>query len=354
MESDLFQHSNQELPIPTGASGVSVIICCHNSGARLPETLRHLALQQVPADLLWEVIVVDNHSADDTADVAISSWPKDAPAPLRVTHEPELGLSHARERGRLEAKYAFISLVDDDNWVEPDWIAVVNEVLASHPEVAACGGDIEAACETEPPHWFASQQRNFAVGVQGASAGYIADPPGYLFGAGLNIRRSAWEDLLRSGFEQIIGDRKGAGALGGGDLELCFALRLAGWKLWYDPRLKLRHFIPSQRLRWSYLRRLYRGTGVVGVHLEPYIMALREMIAAETDGHGVRPNNKLLHAWEKCVLNVSRILHGNFQLLLRIELVAAHELEYLRQGRRFEEMVQRIRNAPWRKRASSS
>ena len=358
MEHEFAQASNIALPAPVGLPGVSVVICCYNSAARLPETLRRLAAQQVPAGLSWEVIVVDNQSTDNTTDVTLSSWPEDAPAPLRLVHEAELGLSHARERGRLEARYAFISLVDDDNWVDPNWIAVVNEVLVSHPEVAACGGDIEAVCETRPPRWFASQQRNFAVGIQGASPGYIADPPGYLFGAGLTIRRSAWENLLRNGFEQVVGDRKGAGALGGGDLELCFALRLAGWKLWYEPRLRLCHFIPSSRLRWSYLRRLYRGTAVVGVHLAPYIMALQEMNATESAGRGEQTKNKLLqsamHAWGKGVLNLFRILRGNFQLLLRIEHVAARELEYRRQGRRFEEMVQRIRNAPWRRRASSS
>ena len=295
MESKPSQSEDALLPSSGVTKGVSVIICCHNSAARLPETLRHLAAQRVPSDLSWEVVVVDNGSTDNTADAAISSWPKDGPAPLRVVPEPELGLSHARERGRHEARYAFISLVDDDNWVAPDWVAVVNEVLTSHPEVAACGGDIEAVCETGPPRWFASQQRNFATGAQGTCSGYIADTPGYLFGAGLSIRRSAWENLLHGGFKQVVGDRKGAGSLGGGDLELCFALRLAGWKLWYDPRLKLRHFIPNQRLRWSYLRRLYRGTGVVGVHLAPYKIALQETHAPEADDPAWRRQNSLRH-----------------------------------------------------------
>jgi hypothetical protein len=31
------------------APGISIIVCCHNSSARLPETLRHLAAQVVVA-----------------------------------------------------------------------------------------------------------------------------------------------------------------------------------------------------------------------------------------------------------------------------------------------------------------
>ena len=29
------------------SDGVSVVICCHNSAERLPETLRHLAAQEI-------------------------------------------------------------------------------------------------------------------------------------------------------------------------------------------------------------------------------------------------------------------------------------------------------------------
>ena len=36
---------------PIKPAGVSVIVCCYNSAGRLPETLKHLALQQVPQAL---------------------------------------------------------------------------------------------------------------------------------------------------------------------------------------------------------------------------------------------------------------------------------------------------------------
>jgi hypothetical protein len=51
-------------------------------------------------------------------------------------------------------------------------------------------------------------------------------------------------------------------------------LRLAGWRLWYDPRLKLRHFVPAGRLNWGYLRRLHRGFGAATVGHDPYFFAL--------------------------------------------------------------------------------
>lgn len=101
---------------------VSIVICCHNSAKRLPDTLKHLLIQEVPDNLQWEVIVVDNVSTDNTAQVARSLWPDDAPAPLQVVSEPEPGLSNARKRGFMEAKYELVSFVDDENWLAPDWV----------------------------------------------------------------------------------------------------------------------------------------------------------------------------------------------------------------------------------------
>jgi glycosyltransferase involved in cell wall biosynthesis len=325
--------------------GVSVVICCHNSATRLPATLRHLAAQKTPMDLPWEVVLVDNGSTDSTVATARSSWPTNLAAPLRVVNEPQLGLSHARLRGLREAKYPFISLVDDDNWIAPNWLTLMAEILSAHPEVAACGGDIEAAPEVQLPRWFDAQQRNYAVGKQGKGAGYIADTPGYLFGAGLGIRRSAWEKLLANGFTQLAADRTGAASMGGGDLELCFALRLAGWKLYYDPRLKLRHFIPRERLRWTYLRRLYRGTGVVGVSLAPYKIALRETQGAPEARTGAFRDGVV----QSIARNVSRLLHGDFQFLLTLEMLIARRRERRRRCREFDQMIERVRNAPWRK-----
>ena len=39
---------------------ISVVVPTHNGAARLPRALAHIAAQQVPAGLEWEVILVDN------------------------------------------------------------------------------------------------------------------------------------------------------------------------------------------------------------------------------------------------------------------------------------------------------
>lgn len=249
-------------------AGVSVIICCHNAAARLEPTIRHLSAQEAAERFPWEVLVIDNASTDGTADVARAAWPAPYAIPLRVIREEMLGLSHARACGLREARYEYISFVDDDNWVSPQWVETVYAIFDQHPEVAVCGGAIEAVPEIEPPAWFARYQRAYAVGELGCAAKYV--PFDALWGAGLCLRRQAWRQLREAGFVPCLVGRRGKSLTAGEDSEICAALSILGWKLWYDPRLRLKHFIPAGRLTWRYARRLGRGFGHANVALGRY------------------------------------------------------------------------------------
>lgn len=252
--------------------GVSIVICTYNGTARLPQTLAHLAAQQVGDDVQWEVIVIDNASTDDTARVAEASWSDVTVAPLRVVHETRLGLSYARRRGFDEARYEIVGLVDDDNLVCPDWVRLVSEIMTAHPEAGACGGWSDAICEVEPPWWFENHKIMYAVGPEMPNKDRASERA-IMWGAGFAVRRRAWQELVRRGFESRLTDRQGKALVGGGDTELSLALRLMGWRLRYDPRLRLQHVISPARLTWSHLRRLHRGDGTASVGLDPYFAA---------------------------------------------------------------------------------
>jgi glycosyltransferase involved in cell wall biosynthesis len=257
------------------AEGVSFVVCCHNSAQLLPETLARLSAQQFSTQSLCEVIVIDNSSTDFTAKVALESWPNDCQIPLRIVSEPRLGLSNARLRGISEARHSIICFVDDDNRLDIDWAEIVSTVMSEHPEVGACGGQIEAQCEVPRPQWFERFQCYYAVGKQAEEAGDITDTRGYLWGAGLCMRQSAWQNLVENGFSFLLSDRKGQTLNAGGDAELCYALRLTGYRLWYEPRLRMRHFLPAPRLKWNYLRHIKRGFGAATAAFDSYEQAIR-------------------------------------------------------------------------------
>jgi len=255
-------------------SGVSIVICCYNSASRLRTTLSHLTAQRGCKGIPWEVIVVDNASSDDTADAARNYWPKDAPAPLRVVYEQKQGLSNARRHGFAEARYEYISFVDDDNWVDQDWVKTIAEIMDAHPNAGACGGISEAAFEAEPPEWFTKFCYVYAVSVPDYSLTDEIQTKPYLWGAGLTVRSSAYQALSRKGFLPFLSDRNGSKLTAGGDIELCYALRLAGWDLLFTRQLRLIHFMPKARLRWKNMRNMMQGVGASRVILDLYLRRL--------------------------------------------------------------------------------
>jgi glycosyltransferase involved in cell wall biosynthesis len=255
--------------------GVSVIVCCYNAAQRLPDTLRYLALQVVSFSIPWEVIIVNNASTDNTAEVAVDQWQQlNSPAQLSVVEQSIPGLNAAREKGFREAHYEFVIMCDDDNWLDKNYIQIAHEIMCAHPSIGVLGGDIQAQCEVEPPPWFVAFQQSYAVGKQGKLSGDITNQRGFIWGAGAVVRRSAWLSVLENGFQSLLTDRKGATLSAGGDAEMCMVLRLCGWKLWYDSRLFLFHFVPASRLKWSYLRKLHYGFGASDTWKESYLFFL--------------------------------------------------------------------------------
>lgn len=245
--------------MPDSSTGVSVVVCCYNSSARLPATLEHLARQSLPAGLPVEVIVVDNNSKDRTAETALGEWERlGNPFPLRAIHQPVQGLAYARELGIESAGLEYILLCDDDNWLDPDYIARAFEVMSSDPETGILGGRGEVVSDGPLPHWFSTFQSAYAVGVQAMESGDVSKR-GYLWGAGMVLRRPVFLSLKKAGFSSLLADRKGEQLSSGGDSEFCKWFLMAGYTLRYDERLVYRHFIPSERLTTDYFRKMQRG-----------------------------------------------------------------------------------------------
>ena len=294
-------------------NGVSVVLCCHNSAPRITQALEFLSRQTPAEKIPWEVIVVDNASSDRTASIAETFWAKARPdISFRVVREPKLGILHARRKGLEEAAYEFVSFVDDDNWVDSHWVGQVYETMSQNPQIGALGGLNEPVFETEPPKWFdtylkayaAKHTNSYALGPQGPSAGDVTESRGYLWGAGLTLRKTAWQSLLKSGFEPFCVGVQGFRNAQGEDSEICLALCLDGWRLWYDPRLKLKHFLTSKRLSWEYLRKAKRTGGVAALYLNLYRWRLRE---AKESIAVSRPN------WKKEALVIFKILRKNWK-----------------------------------------
>jgi glycosyltransferase involved in cell wall biosynthesis len=263
--------------------GISVLICTHNGSEKIKKTLDHLSKQKVDPSIQWEIVLVDNASTDATAEVAQSAWT--SKIPLRIIYEAQLGVAYARISGMNACHFSYIGIVDDDNWVVENWVETAYNAMESHPDAGAIGGPSEPVFESHAPEWFLRYSKNYAVGEQYKEPGKIAKETGLLWGAGLIIRKEAWDILYRHGFTPLLISRKGKSLLSGEESEMLLLFKLMGLFLYYSPDLKIRHFMPTGRLNWKYYLRLRKGLGASSVYLERY----RSVIDTISQGRSPSP-----------------------------------------------------------------
>ncbi|WP_114751773.1 glycosyltransferase [Pleomorphovibrio marinus] len=240
-------------------NGISVIICCYNSSSRIKETLKHIGLQVVSKEIIWEVIIVNNCSSDNTEEVAKKEWSNNniSNVPFKIVKEDSPGLSYARNKGINEAKFEFIILCDDDNWLDKNYIKNAFTILKNKTIIGAVGGQSIASSDGPFPSWFEKYKDNYAIGKQGNISGDVSDR-GYLWGAGIVFRKSLYE-IAFSKCPPLLTDRIGGSLSSGGDSEICKRILLLNKELHYCDELKFTHFIPQYRLTENYRDNLLKS-----------------------------------------------------------------------------------------------
>lgn len=101
------------------APALSVIIPAYNASKTIAKTLLSLLDQTADADC-YEIIVVDDGSNDDTLAVCTEFAQKHSN--IHVIHQPNGGVSAARNRGLSLARGHWVSFVDSDDCVTKDYV----------------------------------------------------------------------------------------------------------------------------------------------------------------------------------------------------------------------------------------
>jgi glycosyltransferase involved in cell wall biosynthesis len=268
--------------MPGSLNGISVIICCYNSAARLPKTLEHLAWQQMPSSVAWELIIVDNNSSDNTTAIAKKEWEKyRLTVPFKIVTELVPGSIYAKKKGVNESSYDLLLFCDDDNWLGKNYLLYAYEIMMLHTNVAVLGGRSEANTEIEKPFWFDRFQKNYAIGEPLLKSG-IANARRYLAGAGMVVRRSALKALDELSFQPMLIGRKGKQLSAGEDSELCLVLLFLGYDLYYDERLKFIHFVSAKKLDWKYCGSMItQSYGSLQIYYDLYYYVNRKLVNNE-------------------------------------------------------------------------
>lgn len=115
---------------------VSIIIPAYNAGAFLAETLQSVLVQTCTD---WEILVIDDGSTDNTADVASSF----ADSRLRLIRQPNAGVSRSRNKGLELAGGEYLLFLDADDLLTPEFLAIRVAALDNDPGIGFAGGWVE-------------------------------------------------------------------------------------------------------------------------------------------------------------------------------------------------------------------
>lgn len=116
---------------PIDGSTASIIVPTFNGASRIGNCLDSLQRQVAGRDV--EILVIDDGSTDNTAEVAGRY------GGVRVISQANAGPAAARNRGAMESRGAIILFTDDDCVPLPDWLSAMLEPFGDAEVVGAKG-----------------------------------------------------------------------------------------------------------------------------------------------------------------------------------------------------------------------
>jgi GT2 family glycosyltransferase len=196
---------------------VSVAVCAFNAAATIDECLDALERLNYPD---YEILVVDDGSTDGTG-VKATRFPS-----VRVITTPNSGLSAARNVALRHATGEIIAYTDADVRVDAEWLAHLVRPFVD-PDVAGAGGP---AVVPPDDHWFAQ----CVARAPGSPTHVLLDDriAEHVPGCNCAFRRDSLE---------AIGGFNPAFVRAGDDVDVCWRVQAAGWKIAFAPAALVWH-----------------------------------------------------------------------------------------------------------------
>lgn len=222
-----------EGPTPQAAAPappVSVIVVSYNSAAYLGACLGALRDHSGPG---VELIVLDNASADGSADLVA----RDFPEARLIRSGRNLGFGAGNNLAAASARGAYLALVNPDACVTAGWLEPLIAALEADPGLGLATPKILLAADPERINTCGNQIHISGItlcrGMGAPATAYAApDDVGAVSGAAFVIRRALWERL--GGFDADF-------FMYMEDTDLSWRARLAGYRCRYVPTSLVLH-----------------------------------------------------------------------------------------------------------------
>jgi glucosyl-dolichyl phosphate glucuronosyltransferase len=237
---------------------ISVVICTRNRADLLRKALASVVRQDFPRSL-YEVVVVDNGSTDNTREVVSEFEVDDRVVYIR---EERTGLCVARNTGWRSCRGSYIAYFDDDAIAQPGWLLAIGDAVERcGPNMGAAGGRVDPMWEGARPEWLSDGIAGSLTIVDwGPHEMVIPDlARAWLVGANMVVPRALLESV--GGFDPRL-DRYGNDLLSSGDIFLQKKIAERGYSVVYVPKIAISHLVPLYRLEQAWFRSRFYWQGI--------------------------------------------------------------------------------------------
>lgn len=243
---------------------MSVIICTYNRSNQLHNVLENLKNQAFThGNFRWELVLVDNNSVDGTREL-VESWIEERPFPIKYIFEPQQGKSFALNSGVKAAEGTLLAFTDDDVILDRNWLSA-GYYASKNYQHNIIGGKTLPLLQGALPSWLTEDKRYAIYGgpfVKEDHGSKIKEYDETMFvpgGCNLFIRKDLFHKCGH--FNTRLGHYSKETLIYGEDTELMFRFKNNGESILYYPHAIVHHPVPTERLKKSYFRKYYWGSG---------------------------------------------------------------------------------------------
>jgi len=228
---------------------ISVVFSSFNGEGTLPAMLDSLVNMRKQIRCIWELIIVNNNSDDNTQKILGKYTDL---LPLKVINECRPGKNISLNRALEYVHGELIIFTDDDVIVDPDWLNNYELLMQQYPDVVVFGGAISPFWLEKPDAVLLKQIPigiAFAVNHGNFENGYIE--PDKLWGPNMAIQRQLFDKGLR--FDETIGP-SGSNYAMGSETDILMRIKLDGGQGFFSNDIKVQHIIRKHQLSLDWLK----------------------------------------------------------------------------------------------------